>query len=818
MKKLKIRHIQQPMLVITIIGLIFIPTLYNIIFLSSMWDPYGSVSNLPVAVVNKDEKQIYQEKEFSIGDDMIDTLSKNNSLDFQFVTQEKADNGLKNGRYYMVITLPKDMSQKATTLLTASPEKVTIDYQTTKGRSFVASKMSDTAMQQLTQEVSEKISKTYITTVFTKLSDLQNGLIQAAQGGEKLVTGSQQIELGSQQLSENLEILEQASNTLHTGSSQLTSGIIGYALGVSQLGDGLSTVSSGFLSYTNAVGQISDGGQKLQSNSEALLSGVGSLEKGIGAMAELSQGVKQLDDGLQQLSEKTEISPENKEQIVQLINTLPTLNQAIQNLNQQSQSSSIIDVNIESVFSDTMQMLQSIIDKNETDKANMILSVQSTAAYQEMNQEQKTEIIQAIRNSPSELDTIAKNTLFKMQELKSNLMSVQDAVVSLQYTQESVAQMAGVANQVLPASASALSNLSNGLSEVHDNMQSQVLPASHQIYAGTAELSSQLSQGIQSFQTGLTDYTNGVKTLSDATNSLMQVNPSLLNGINQLSHGGTELTNHSSALISGAQQVDQGMERLETGSQQLASGGNSLTNHIGQLTQGTQELTNSLGTASQSLSLVVVKEKNADYLAAPILAHHSDKDRVANNGSAMAPYMMSVSLMVVAISTNVIFANSLSVGEFQSKSDRLRRKIKLNGSIATISAIVLVLSLRLMGLSMTYPIRTVLISIVASWTLMALVTSLVSWNERYGSFVALILLLLQLGASAGTYPIELAPRFFKLIQPFLPMTYSVMGLRQTMAMSGDILLPLVCLAGFFFLFLLFGWLSYSPNKKQTNNA
>ncbi|MFX3724966.1 hypothetical protein ACJBP2_10165, partial [Streptococcus suis] len=48
-----------------------------------------------------------------------------------------------------------------------------------------------------------------------------------------------------------------------------------------------------------------------------------------------------------------------------------------------------------------------------------------------------------------------------------------------------------------------------------------------------------------------------------------------------------------------------------------------------------------------------------------------------------------------------------------------------------------------------------------------------------------IILLLQLGSSAGTYPIELSPRFFQVIQLYLPMTYSVSGLRQTVSMVGN---------------------------------
>lgn len=47
--------LKKPSFIIVMLGVSLIPALYNVIFLSSMWDPYGQVENLPVAVVNQDK-------------------------------------------------------------------------------------------------------------------------------------------------------------------------------------------------------------------------------------------------------------------------------------------------------------------------------------------------------------------------------------------------------------------------------------------------------------------------------------------------------------------------------------------------------------------------------------------------------------------------------------------------------------------------------------------------------------------------------------------------------------------------------------------
>ncbi|AAV61588.1 conserved hypothetical protein, truncated [Streptococcus thermophilus LMG 18311] len=76
--------LKSPKLWITIIGVSLIPALYNLIFLSSIWDPYGNVKHLPVAVVNKDKSARFQDKALNIGHDMVDNMSKKkkNGLSF----------------------------------------------------------------------------------------------------------------------------------------------------------------------------------------------------------------------------------------------------------------------------------------------------------------------------------------------------------------------------------------------------------------------------------------------------------------------------------------------------------------------------------------------------------------------------------------------------------------------------------------------------------------------------------------------------------------------------------------------------------------
>ena len=88
-------------LIVALIAIITIPTIYTTLFLGSMWDPYGKVDNLPVAVVNEDKPVTYEGKDVNVGEKFVDKLKDNDSLAFNFVDKETATNGLENGMFQM---------------------------------------------------------------------------------------------------------------------------------------------------------------------------------------------------------------------------------------------------------------------------------------------------------------------------------------------------------------------------------------------------------------------------------------------------------------------------------------------------------------------------------------------------------------------------------------------------------------------------------------------------------------------------------------------------------------------------------------------
>ncbi|WP_394404893.1 YhgE/Pip family protein [Streptococcus sp. 20-1249] len=779
--------LKKPMSMITLIGVALIPTLYNVIFLSSMWDPYGNLEHLPVAVVNQDQSAKLEDKNIHIGQDMVDNMSKNKILDFHFVSENKAKKGLEKGDYYMVITFPKDLSEKATSLMTEKPEKLTIHYQTTKGLSFVSSKMSESAMAKLKEKVSESVTETYTSSVFKSMTKLQSGMTEAADGGQKLLDGTDKLQNGSQTLTSNLNTLSSSSQTFSTGATTLNKGIVTYTDGVASLSSGLNSLNSGVTAYTDGVNKLTNGAQAINSKSDTLLAGINQLKAGSSQIQQLVDGSHSLTAGLEEMANKTSLSNEQSTSLDQVKLALPQINASLQTINSQLNSGTNPDTQaIETALTTIAGQAQAILTSSQAEKTAMLTAVQATSAYQTMTSDQQAEITAAINNTPSTTASAAQNILENVKNMSGELQTLQTQATSLGQLKTALGQLSVASTQVLPGAVTSIQTLQNGLSGVNMALTQKVLPGSHQLSTGIVTLQGKLASGSDQLLTGTSQYTTGVAQLANGATTLSSKSNQLLDGTSKASAGANKLDSNSSQLASGARQLADGAEKIADGSSKLADGGQSLTDGLTTLNAGTDSLTSSLRAASEQLSLVSTTEENAKAVSKPVKLKHSDKDNVDNNGVGMAPYMMSVSMMVVALSANVLFAKALSGRHPENRWQWARNKLFINGTIATVGAIVLYLAVRWVGVNPNHEGLTLGMTILASWTLMALVTALVGWHNRFGSYASLILLLLQLGSSAGTYPIELSQKFFQTIQPYLPMAYSVAGLRESISLTGNV--------------------------------
>ena len=250
-------------LLISMAVISFIPILYSGFFLGSIWDPYGQTKNLPVAFVNEDKGASLNGKSLNVGESVEKKLKDNHDLGWEFVSKQQADEGVNNGHFYAVVTIPSDFSQKAASITESEPQQAVINFTTTPAKNYIGSLVSNQAAAKVKSSVSEQITQAYAKGILENLDKLGMGLDTAANG----------------------------ASTLHDGLGRLQSGAQTYVGGVKQLAVNQQSLTGG-------LAQLSDGSRKLQA-------GLGQLSNNLPTESQLSQlsdGMKQLQSGINQLN------------------------------------------------------------------------------------------------------------------------------------------------------------------------------------------------------------------------------------------------------------------------------------------------------------------------------------------------------------------------------------------------------------------------------------------------------------------------------------------------------------------------------------
>ena len=250
-------------LLISMAVISFIPILYSGFFLGSIWDPYGQTKNLPVAFVNEDKGASLNGKVLNVGESVEKKLKDNHDLGWEFVSKQQADEGVNNGHFYAVVTIPSDFSQKVASITKSEPQQAVINFTTTPAKNYIGSLVSNQAAAKVKSSVSEQITQAYAKGILENLDKLGMGLDTAANG----------------------------ASTLHDGLGRLQSGTQTYVGGVKQLAVNQQSLAGG-------LAQLSDGSRKLQA-------GLGQLSNNLPTESQLSQlsdGMKQLQSGINQLN------------------------------------------------------------------------------------------------------------------------------------------------------------------------------------------------------------------------------------------------------------------------------------------------------------------------------------------------------------------------------------------------------------------------------------------------------------------------------------------------------------------------------------
>ena len=759
---------------IVLVALILIPSIYTVVFLGSMWDPYGNSGDLPVAVVNKDKAVEYNDKKLDVGDQLVKKLKDNDSLDFHFVNSKEANKGLKNGDYYMVITIPSNFSKNATTLLDKNPKKMVLNYTTNPGTNYVASKMDDSAIAKIKAEVSASVTKTYAETIFTSIGTMSDGFAEASDGTQQLSDGMTQLEDGNKTISDNLKVLASSSLTFKDGTNTLTKGLKDYTNGVVTVNNGIYQLKTGVSDYTAGVSQALVGANQLVENNTALNEGVKALGEGA---EKLVAGNQQVVDGVKKLQENLETSKK-------------TMAASQDSLTQLSKGKKSLD-SYATLIKTLNSNAASLNNQGLTAYADQLTKIANTLLLNGMTREQIDQctipgVFSLANYLPasaypngidSYMDSVATYTTGADTAINTLSSSTKSSLNDLDAALNGGTLTDGT--KVPTGLVSGTQTVQAGLNEVNAKVNGGkyvTVDNDGNIKQVTVDSKDALVAGVQA-------YTAGVDSLQKGLTQIAGNNTTLTSGVDQLATGTSTLVSNNATLMNGANQLSDGAGQISDGASKLAAGSDTLGDGIKSAVDGVTTLNDALKSGAEE-SKIDSTDKTTDMVATPVETSHNEISKVENNGHAMAPYMMSVGLYVACLAFALMYPIRHGIKKAENAWKYWASKATVMYTVSTLAAIIMVTALRLINgfepvnLGLTY-----LLAILVSAAFMSLVMLLSLTTGFIGDFLLLVFMIVNLGGSAGTYPLDTGPAIYKAIHKLVPYTYSVDGFRKTISMT-----------------------------------
>ena len=200
----------------------------------------------------------------------------------------------------------------------------------------------------------------------------------------------------------------------------------------------------------------------------------------------------------------------------------------------------------------------------------------------------------------------------------------------------------------------------------------------------------------------------------------------------------------------------------------------------------------------------------ADFISSPVELTTVSLFPVKNYGSAMTPFYTNLAIWVSGIVLIAIF-------KLEVDRDKKLKKITptqayfgrwlLFAAVGLIQALIICLGdIFLLRTQCEHPLAFIGAGLFISFVYINLIYALSITFKHIGKAVCVILVILQIPGSAGTYPIEMTPTFFRNLHPLLPFTYGINAMREAIAGMYDHLYwkNIACLALFLPIAFLIG--------------
>ncbi|MCR5581529.1 MAG: YhgE/Pip domain-containing protein, partial [Pseudobutyrivibrio sp.] len=675
---------------VIVVGICFLPALYAWFNIYSNWDPYGNTGALKFAAVSLDEGFTDEEGEYhNQGDTIIENLHENTAVDWQFV--ESADTaiaGVNSGEYYAAVVIDKDFTYNMYNVLTEEVDRPTLHFYENQKKNPVATKISDTVVQTLQNNINVAFTEVVVSKAFSGASEVSDD-IQDKGGVDKAI-------------------------------------------------DKLQVLSDDLTTYQNALTQIIENDAALQASIQAAESDASNLQKQALSSASAVKNSADVSRGA-----TTTISgySDDVNKAIDIVNT--KMNEAVDSLDIAAASQDAVAM--------ATSLKSAIIDALEAEKILYTLPSEIGTEQIDQYKNQAKTGLEAMEKTLDLLASLGLDTSEQQAMINKALTDLDNIDVSPENTEaqiaavdEKIAIVEGIDVNVLAQAGTdklnqAISQAKGEAATVQDILANQIKP--------------KVDKGLSSL-TGVLDNSNKLlNNIGETFGNLVVMFDAIDNTVD-CANTSLQKTNEALAYVNG---------RLIDVINEVQQAGTS---------EKIQVLVNALSGDP---------EVYGKFFSTPVDVVTEAVYPIENYGSAVAPFYSTLAFWVGALILTAIIKIKPDKDKYPDASERqlFFGRYALYWVLGQIQAAIIVAGdIFILHVQCIHPWLFLLAASVIATTFTILIYSLVTtWGDA-GKALAVVLVVIQIAGSSGTYPIELLPDFFKKIYIFFPFPYAINAIRE----------------------------------------
>lgn len=665
---------------IVAVGLVIVPTLYAWFNIAGSWDPYGNTGNLKVAVANSDDGYMSDliPVRVNIGDTVVSALRENDQLDWRFVSESDAVEGVRSGEYYAAVVIPENFSSRMMTVFSSDAEHAEIVYYENQKANAIAPRVTDKAASTVRQQIDETFAKT--------ISDVG------------LATTSSLLEF-----MDGDQIAAYAGNLSGTLAGAITtlrdaSGSVDEFAGLLQSSTGLLDSTSDLLASAGTASK----------DAEAL---VGDAKTGLSGMHDA------LDAAVAAINQSLKDSAGDYDAAAKAIDEAFGAADA---------HVSLTATQLRDASADVVKRASDMRDVQDN-----ILAVERDVEGSNLPEKLKAELVQKIDIVANTVGNVANQ-----QELLAKHLS--DAAASLE---TGAADARAKAQAVKDGIAEAKGSIGGVKDSYNATLKQQISDLSDAV-ADVARRGSDMADDLGAT---VTDLSHAASALSDDLAGAHEV-----------------LAGASADLVSAADDLQRLKEGLDTA---VTSGDLDRVREL-------------IGSDPAAL---------ADALAAPVALDRQAVYHIKNYGSAMAPFYTTLSIWVAGIVLAAMLKANVDEADVKALGNPRLHELYLGRyaffALLAFAQATLVCAgdLLFFGIQCEHPFQFMLVGWLAGFVFSNMIYTLTVSFGDIGKAIAVVLLVMQVAGSGGTFPIEMTADFFQAVYPFLPFTHAINAMHAAMA-------------------------------------